>query len=258
MGRRIVKSAVAAAVMCGVAVAHGAKPLLVGITETCQVKGKPLSMSLGTDYGDAVARGGNLPVIITRFGTDEQIDAVLSRIDVLLLPGGGDISPARYGETNTPTLVKVNLMRDDFEWRVLSLAKKRRLPVVGICRGHQVLNVFHGGSLWQDLPSQFPAKDVQHRGVHHPISISKGSLLSRMIGKTSATVNSLHHQAVKRLAPGFRIVAKSPEGVVEAIEAEDYPAIGVQFHPERMVAQDKDEVFLEFFRNLHMLCQERK
>ena len=258
MKRRMVKSAVAAAMMCGAAAAHGARPLLVGITETCQAKGKPVNMTLCTDYADAVSRGGQLPVIIPRFGTDEQIDAVLSRLDVLVLPGGGDISPARYGETNTPTLVKVNLLRDDFEWRVLALAKKRRLPVVGICRGHQVLNVFHGGSLWQDLPTQFPAKDVQHRGVHHPISITKGSLLSRMIGKTSATVNSSHHQAVKRLAPGFRIVAKSPEGVVEAIEAEDYPAIGVQFHPERMVAQEKDEVFIEFFRNLHMLCQERK
>ena len=159
MKRRMVKSAVAAAMMCGAAAAHGARPLLVGITETCQAKGKPVNMTLCTDYADAVSRCGQLPVIIPRFGTDEQIDAVLSRLDVLVLPGGGDISPERYGETSTPTLVKVNLLRDDFEWRVLALAKKRRLPVVGICRGHQVLNVFHGGSLWQDLPTQFPARN---------------------------------------------------------------------------------------------------
>ena len=79
------------------------------------------------------------------------------------------------------------------------------------------------------------------------------SLLAKMVGVTSATVNSTHHQAAKKIAPGFRVVAKSPEGVVEAIEAVDYPAIGVQFHPERMVAQEKDELFLKFFQNLKLL-----
>ena len=116
-----------------------------------------------------------------------------------------------------------------------------------------MLNVFHGGTLWQDLPSQFPVKDVQHRNVHHAISIEPDSLLAKMTGVMSATVNSTHHQAVKKIAPGFRVVAKSPEGVVEAIEALDYPALGVQFHPERMVAQEKDELFLKFFQNLRLL-----
>ena len=253
MGRRIVRSAVVAAVMCGVAAAHGAKPLLVGIAEICQTKDKARAVSVGSDYAEAVAKGGNVPVVISRYGSDEQIDAILARIDLLLLPGGGDIAPARYGEKASPTLYGVSLLRDNFEWRLLALAKKRRLPVVGICRGCQVLNVFHGGTLWQDLPTQFPAKDVQHRNVHHEVSIEPGSLLAKMVGTTSATVNSTHHQAVRKLAPGFRVVAKSPEGVVEAIETLDYPAIGVQFHPERMVAQEKDELFLKFFQNLKML-----
>jgi len=170
-----------------------------------------------------------------------------------VFPGGGDISTARYGEKSSPTVSRVSLLRDEFEWRVLALAKKRRLPIIGICRGCQLLNVFHGGTLWQDLPSQFPAKDVQHRNVHHPISIEPDSRLAKVIGKTSATVNSTHHQAVKAIAPGFRVVAKSPEGVVEAIEALDYPAIGLQFHPERMVAQENDKTFLKFFQNIHLL-----
>ena len=249
--RRVVNSAVAAAMICGAAAAE--KPLLVGITETCQTKNNVRAVSVGTDYAEAVAKSGNLPVVISRFGTDEQIDAILSRIDVLLLPGGGDIAAARYGEKHHPAMYGVSLLRDSFEWRVLALAKKRRLPVVGICRGCQVLNVFHGGTLWQDLPSQFPAKDVQHRNVHHAISIEPDSLLAKMVGVTSATVNSTHHQAARKLAPGFRVVAKSLEGVVEAIEAVDYPAIGVQFHPERMVAQEKDELFLKFFQNLKLL-----
>ena len=251
MGRKIVRSAVAAAMMCGAAAAE--KPLLVGITEICQTKDRARTVSVGSDYAEAVAKGGNMPVVISRFGSDEQIDAILARIDLLLLPGGGDIAPARYGEKAGPTLGDVSLLRDSFEWRVLALAKKRRLPIVGICRGCQVLNVFHGGTLWQDLPSQFPAKDVQHRNVHHAISIVPDSLLAKMVGVTSATVNSTHHQAAKKIAPGFRVVAKSPEGVVEAIEAVDYPAIGVQFHPERMVAQEKDELFLKFFQNLKLL-----
>ena len=253
MKRKIVKSTMIAAMVCGSAVAGNAKPLLVGITEICQTKNKAKVVSVGSDYAEAVAKGGNLPVVISRYGSDEQIDAILSRIDLLLLPGGGDISPARYGEKSHPALYGVSLLRDNFEWRVISLAKKRRIPIVGICRGCQVLNVFHGGTIWQDLPSEFPAKDVQHRGVHHPISIEPDSRLARVIGKTEAVVNSTHHQAVKKIAPGFRVVAKSPEGVVEAIEATDYPAIGLQFHPERMVAQERDEVFLRLFKDLDLL-----
>lgn len=243
-----------AAMVCGAAAAvDNAKPLLVGITEICLSKNKGQTVSVGTDYAEAVAKGGNLPVVISRYGTDSQIDAILSRIDLLLLPGGGDVSPARYGEKPSPTLGGVSLLRDNFEWRVLALAEKRKIPIVGICRGCQVLNVFHGGTLWQDLPSEFPAKDVQHRNVHHKIRIEPDSRLARAIGMTETTVNSTHHQAVKKLGSGFRIVAKSPEGVVEAIEATDYPAIGLQFHPERMVAQEKDETFLIFFKNLHRL-----
>lgn len=233
------------------------RPLLVGITETCKTKDDVRTVSVGADYAEAVAMSGNLPVVIPRFGSDAQLDAILSRIDILLLPGGGDIAPARYGEKAGATIGGVSLLRDHFEWRVLSLAKRRRLPVVGICRGCQVLNVFHGGTLWQDLPTQFPAKDVQHRNVHHRISIKPSSLLAKMVGTTSATVNSTHHQAVKALPRGFRIAAKSPEGVVEAIEAVNYPAIGVQFHPERMVAQERDEIFPRLFQNLKMLCRRR-
>ena len=245
----------AAAVVVTTAVS-AEKPLLVGITEICRTGEEVRSVSVGTDYTEAVARGGNLPVVISRHGTDEQIDGILAHIDILLIPGGGDVAPARYGEKPHPSVAGVSVLRDNFEWRVISLAKKRRLPIVGICRGCQVLNVYHGGTLWQDLPTQFPAENVQHRNVHHAISVEPGSLLSKMTGVTTATVNSTHHQAVKKIAPGFRVTAKSPEGVVEAIEAVDYPAIGVQFHPERMAVREKDALFLEFFKNLQMLKSE--
>ncbi len=231
-------------------------PLLVGIVETCESGGESDKVAVGAAYAEAVAIGGHLPVVISRYGTEVQIEALLARIDMLLLAGGGDIDPKRYGESAHPAVAKVNPVRDEFEFRILAVAKKLRLPVVGICRGCQMLNVFNGGTLWQDLPSEFPSDNVQHRNVRHPIAIEPGSRLAKAIGTTSAVVNSTHHQAVKRLAPGFRVVAKSPEGVVEAIEAEDYPAIGVQFHPERLAAKEKDETFKTFFRNLHLLFKD--
>ena len=220
---------------------ENARSLLVGIVETCESGNESDKVSVGVAYAEAIAIGGHLPVVISRYGADIQIEALLSRIDMLLLAGGGDIDPKRYGESASPAVARVNPVRDEFEFRILAIAKKLRLPVVGICRGCQVLNVFHGGTLWQDLPSEFPGENVQHRNVRHPIAIEPGSRLAKTIGATSAVVNSTHHQAVKRLAPGFRVVAKSPDGVVEAIEAEDYPAIGVQFHVEKLAAKENDE-----------------
>ena len=112
------------------------------------------------------------------------------------------------------------------------------------------MNVFFGGTLWQDLPSEFPAENVQHRGVTHPISILPDSRLAQTIGAANATVNSRHHQAVKKVAQGFRIVATAPDGVPETIESAGYPAIGVQFHPENLVCENGDELFLRFFERL--------
>ena len=174
----------------------------------------------------------------------------MSKLDVLILTGGEDVDPARYKTPKSPKLGKVNAPRDDFDFRLLAAARRRNLPVIGICRGCQLMNIAFGGTLWQDLPSEFPVKDVQHRNVHHRISIEPNSRFARVMGVTNALVNSYHHQAVKDLAPDFRIVAKSPDGVVEAIECDTYPAIGVQFHPEKMICDEKDDSLAEFFRNL--------
>jgi len=229
--------------------------MLVGISEMCQTKGKTRNVAIRAAYAESVAKGGHLPVILSRYGSDTQLDEILSRLDLLLLPGGGDIAPVRYDEKNSTSLVRVNLLRDSFEWRLLSLATKRRLPVLGICRGCQVLNVFYGGTLWQDLPNEFPGEVMQHRGSHHSISIRANSRLARAIGTTSAIVNSSHHQAVKTPARGFRVVATSPDGVTEAIEAENYPAVGLQFHPEVMVAKEHDATLLKLFQNLPLFSQ---
>ncbi|MBO7654279.1 MAG: gamma-glutamyl-gamma-aminobutyrate hydrolase family protein [Kiritimatiellae bacterium] len=241
------------AVMMGCsAMGDSVRPLVVGIADMCPPENDGRDVTVRAQYAEAVSKGGNLPVVIPRFGTDAQLDAILSRVDLVLFAGGEDVAPARYREKESPKLGTVNLTRDAFEFRLLAIARKRGLPIVGICRGCQLVNVAFGGTLWQDLPSEFPAENVQHRGVSHAITILPDSCLARMIGKTEVTVNSSHHQAVKEAAPGFRIVARSPEGVPEAIEAADYPALGVQFHPERLVVEDKNPVFERFFRNFHL------
>ena len=229
------------------------KPLVVGISESFP-QGEYLSkVMVNANYADAVSRGGHLPVVIPRFGTDAQFDAIVAKLDVLIMTGGEDIAPARYDAKCSPKLGKVNMERDGFDFRLLAAARRRNLPVIGICRGCQLLNVAFGGTLWQDLPSEFPVKDVQHRDMFHLIAIEPDSRLARVTGVTNALVNSHHHQAVKDLAPGFRITARSPEGVVEAIECDAYPAIGVQFHPEKMQCDENDGTLAAFFREMPSL-----
>ena len=229
------------------------RPLVVGISESFPSGEKSSKVAVNANYADAVSRGGHLPVVIPRFGTDAQFDAIIEKLDVLIMTGGEDIAPARYNAKKSPNLGKVNIERDGFDFRILAAARRRNLPVIGICRGCQLLNVAFGGTLWQDLPSEFPVKNVQHRSSFHRISIEPDSRFARVTGVTNALVNSYHHQAVKDLAPGFRIAARSPEGVVEAIECDTYPAIGVQFHPEKMQCDEGIDTLAAFFRDIPSL-----
>ena len=119
-----------------------------------------------------------------------------------------------------------------YEWSGWGTLMKRRLPVMGICRGCQLINVYFGGTLWQDLPSERPGEIVHRSKELHPIRIEPGSRLAKCLGTDRTDVNTLHHQAVKKLAPGFKATAFAPDGVVEAIESETLPVAGVQFHPE--------------------------
>ena len=253
MKKLVVFAVVATATLCLKFTAFAARPLVVGISESFPVANKSAKVMVNASYADAVARGGHVPVVISRFGTDEQFDVLVSKLDVLILTGGEDVDPARYNAPKSPKLGTVNAPRDGFDFRLLDAARRRNLPVIGICRGCQLLNIAFGGTLWQDIPTEYQVKNVQHREVHHRISIEPDSRFARVTGVTNALVNSYHHQAVKDLAPGFRIVAKSPDGVVEAIECDTYPAIGVQFHPEKMLCDDKDATFLAFFRNMQSL-----
>ena len=214
-------------------------PVVVGIADMCMATN---SVSVQTTYAAAFARAGNTPLVLPAETNRAVVARMLASVDVLLLCGGEDVDPSRYKTKPSPRLGEVNLRRDAWEILLLDEAVKRRLPVIGICRGCQLINVYFGGTLWQDLPSERPG-EVQHRGTHlHGIRIVADSRLARRLGFDRSEVNTLHHQAVRDLAPGFRAVAFAADGVVEAIESDTLPVVGVQFHPEKLfVLKNRDE-----------------
>ena len=215
----------------------GAAPWRIGIVDKCATDGT----LAGENYVAFVRVAGAEPVLLRATDDKAEIERMLDGCDLLLFAGGEDVDPSRYGEKPSPKLGKVNARRDAWEFAVLDAAVPRRKPLFGICRGCQLLNVYFGGTLWQDLPSEFegcrPEGHYLKDGGEHDVVFEPDSRLAKRMGLQSTTVNSTHHQAVKTLGRGFRVAARSPEGVVEAIENDEYPAAAVQFHPERLVVQ---------------------
>ena len=153
--------------------------------------------------------------------------------DGLLLPGGGDMDPKFYGQARIPACGEPNLLRDAAEPLLLRAFLAADKPVLGICRGIQVMNAVLGGDLYQDIK---PFEQLPHNGHWakvHTVTVRRGTLLSRILGQDTVLVNSQHHQAVDRVAPGFTLAALSEDGIVEAIEKPDARfCLGVQWHPE--------------------------
>ena len=178
---------------------------------------------------------GGIPVVLPcTDGSAQKIDEYLELIDGLLMPGGPDIPPSEWGEEPHPTTNVLDDERFQFEKALISAWINRTdKPLLGVCLGSQWVNVAQGGSLVQDIPSAFGSN---HRGTTHAVNLEPESRLSEIFGETEFEVNSFHHQAVRDLGQGLRIVARSPDGVVEALETTDPNRflIGVQWHPERM------------------------
>ena len=193
------------------------------------------------DYVESVRRAGGEPRVLDP--AKDRPEQVTAEIDGLLLTGGVDVDPARYGEERHAAVQNVEQERDEFEFGLIAHARSARLPVFGICRGLQVMNVALGGTLVQDIPSQM-AGSLEHTiavppcAVAHEVWVSRGSRLwtlmqEKMAGADGCSVNSRHHQAVKKVAPGFEVTATAPDGVVEAIECPNSTfCLGVQWHPE--------------------------
>ena len=215
----------------------------------------------GPDYVHAVTAAGGLPVLLPASEAPECAEEALARLDGLLLSGGGDVDPALYGEAPLPALGGQEPDRDRWEIALARTALAAGVPVLGICRGIQVLNVAAGGTLVQDLPSQRP-ESMQHAQKaprwypSHRIVIARETRLAQLLQVESIRVNSFHHQALAQVAPGWRVSAHSDDGVVEAIELPGHPfAVGVQFHAENMVR--REPLFLRLFAALTAAAHER-
>lgn len=194
-------------------------------------------------YVDAVLDAGGVPVLLPPVLDASTRGAFLSRVEALLLSGGKDIPAAEYGERErrTPRTTDVDPRRYEASRALFLEASERSLPVLGICLGAQLVNVARGGSLVQDIPDEVPGAlahrtDDAGRDAEHEVEIAPGSLLARAVGTARTRVSSAHHQSIARPGRGLRVVARAPDGVVEAVEGEegDRFLLAVQWHPERM------------------------
>ncbi len=230
---------------------------LIGLTTHTFPRERGPYDSLNRDYSRSVEAAGGLAVLLP-VGTPSEI---CGRLDGLVLTGGSDVGPQHYGEEPHPALGPVDSARDDWELELIraALAAPYQLPVLAICRGHQLLNVALGGSLWQDLPVQRPSglghsqAGLPMDELHHGLEVAPGSRLSGVLS-SNLRVNSFHHQAIKTLAPGLREAARSVDGLNEAFEEDPQGPwnrnwlLGVQFHPETLTARYPE--FVGLFRLL--------
>jgi len=198
--------------------------------------------ALARYYTSCVVEAGGLPLLLPSLDP-EAAAAFLTRIDGLVLSGGLDVDPARYGQEPHPRLGLIDAPRDAFELELARGAREQGMPVFAICRGIQVVNVAFGGTLLQHIPHQVTgAVKHDHEGLYddglgHSIEIVPGTRLFAAAGAGRVRVNSLHHQAVDEPAPGFSVSARAPDGVIEAMEDAAQPFfVGVQWHPERRPA----------------------
>ncbi|SEI65232.1 putative glutamine amidotransferase [Kandleria vitulina] len=197
------------------------------------------------DYNMAVIQNGGVPFIIPVSQSDEVIEEQVSMIDGLIISGGSDISSLEYEEEPLPLLGDILPERDYFDRKLLDVAIKRQIPILGICRGIQFINVYHGGTLYQD--HSYYGKDViRHWQGHDPdvkthhVHLEKESKLYDIYNNEDITVNSFHHQSVKDLGKGLKITGKSKDGIIEGVESIDYPfMVAVQWHPEMLFRTDE-------------------
>ena len=201
-----------------------------------------------TPYLESLQRAEAETTLVEWNASDGEIAEKCEACSGLLLTGGNDIHPSLYGEEILPGCGEIDSGRDGMEQRLIRAWLKTGKPLFGICRGLQALNVFFGGTLWQDIPSQRPS-EVSHRSSElmmikervHSVTFAEGGLLRRLEGRDSLEVNSMHHQGVKDLGKGLTVEALAPDGMVEAFRLDGYGwLLAVQWHPEHLSADDPD------------------
>jgi putative glutamine amidotransferase len=215
-------------------------------------KDSPAFSYVAAGYYDAIIAAGGIPLILPPLSDQEDLERVLDMLDGVVLVGGSDLDPRRDGFMLHPTVRPLDARREDFDRLLVQLIAERRLPVFGVGVGMQLINVSQGGNLFfhipEDMPKALPHKDPLDPAHRHGLTVEPNSLMERVYGDGEIRVNSFHHMSVDAVAPGFRVTARCPDGVVEAIESTtDWLAIGTQFHPESDSATALDiRVFEEF------------
>ncbi|MCR4437865.1 MAG: gamma-glutamyl-gamma-aminobutyrate hydrolase family protein [bacterium] len=205
------------------------------------------------DYVRPLSDAGAAPMVLPSTSDPLLVATYVARIDGLLLTGGDDIDPEAYGERLLDLRWKTDRQRTVFEQALIAEARRAGMPIFGICRGCEAINVALGGSLYQDIPSMIPGA-LQHQaagnphGARHRVRINADSRIAQILGCVEAEVNSFHHQAIRRVAEGVRVVATAPDGVAEAIEVpKDFFTIAVQWHPERMRDDERQRALFAAF-----------
>lgn len=222
---------------------------IIGVTPSFDHESQRYMLS--PNYTAGVRAAGGVPVILP-YADDVAVERLLGVVDGILLSGGVDVDPVHFQEEPLPQLGRVCPDRDRAELLLTRRVLAAGLPILGICRGAQLLNVAAGGSLFQDIPTQVKSgfKHSQTAPRWHPthgVELEAGSITRRLLGVPSIRVNSFHHQAVSRPAPGFAVTARAGDGVIEAIEGPGF-AVGIQWHPEMM--WETDQRFLGLFQGL--------
>lgn len=216
-------------------------PPLVGITSSPALRRSPILevdrslTTLDRAYVDAVARAEGVPVILPVLSVANAA-ALVERLDALVLSGGGDVAPERYGAARHPAVGGVDEARDAWEVELIARARLRSLPILAICRGVQILNVALGGTLVQHLPEHDRGHPHLVPGSYdtasHQVRMTPGTTMAKVLDAEVVDVNTLHHQAIDRCADDLIVVGVEEHGIVEAVEHPDDPILGVQWHPE--------------------------
>ena len=201
-------------------------------------------------YMKAVELAGGIPLMLPLTGDGDAIEQLLSGLDGIILTGGQDVAPELYHEEPMEGMIVGCAERDSMEWKLLEAALEKKMPVFGICRGIQVMNVFFGGTLYQDIPTQLPSAVVhrpsgEYGHPSHENEVLQGTPLRDLLNADRIPVNSHHHQGIKELGKGLTAMARSDDGLVEAIVHTDYPFVwAVQWHPELSYVSDENSVKL--------------
>lgn len=211
---------------------------------------------------NSIECGGGIPLILPHVNDIKDIRAQVEICDGIMLCGGMDIHPIYYGEEPHEELGFVNSKEDEYQIKIARMTLNLHKPILGICRGHQLLNIVCGGTLYQDM-SEVPRNTIKHDQMskryepYHSVNIEKGSKLEKILG-SSTLVNSLHHQCIKELGAGLKATAYAKDGVIEAIEMPDRDFVmGFQWHPEEM-AMHRNENMLEIFKEFIKESKEKE